>query len=374
MLVSAILILLGLVSGLLMLWHVPRAEDLPAADNFANDKSGERLSIIIPAYNESRRLPALLASLQNQDIRPDELLVVDDWSTDDTAAVARRGGARVISSEPITPGWVGKSRACWSGAKAAQGDWLLFLDADTRLDHQSSLHRILLTYHKLGARGGLSFQPFHRVVRLYESLSAVFNIIVMAGMSVFTPWGERLRPAGLFGPCLICRRTDYFAVGGHEAIRSQVMDDLALGQLMRKAGLPIHNYSGRGVVHFRMYPEGFGSLFEGWTKNFGSAAPATHPLVFTLIILWIFSGFSAVTLLLASVSDGAPAWLAAGFAAYLLYVLLLFRLVQPCGNFHPLLLILYPLLLVFFTLLFVWSLVLTRLFHAVSWKGRKIKV
>jgi 4,4'-diaponeurosporenoate glycosyltransferase len=383
MIFSGILIFLGLVSGLLMLWHVPKAETLSEQsavegneDSDRNDRCGQgrRVSIIIPAYNEEHRLPDLLASLKIQDIQPCELLVVDDWSTDETAAVARQGGARIISSDPIVPGWVGKSRACWSGAKAARGDWLLFFDADTRLDHAGSLRQILQTYSGLGARGGLSFQPYHTVRRLYESLSAIFNIIVMAGMSVFTPWGNRLRGAGLFGPCLICRRSDYFAVGGHDAVRSQIMDDLALGQLFRKAGLPVHCYSGLGVIRFRMYPEGPGSLIEGWTKNFGSAAPATHPLVFAMIILWICSGFSSVTLLILAVVNGPAGWLAAGIAAYALNVLLMFRLARQCGNFHPLLVILYPVLLIFFSVLFFWSFILTKVFHVVNWKGRKIKV
>jgi hypothetical protein len=52
----------------------------------------------------------------------------------------------------------------------------------------------------------------------------------------------------------------------------------------------------------------------------------------------------------------------------------MFRLARQCGNFHPLLLILYPVLLIFFSVLFFWSLILTRVFHAVNWKGRKIKV
>ncbi|MDW7658434.1 MAG: glycosyltransferase [Bacillota bacterium] len=379
MIFSGILILLGLVSGLLMLWYVPKAKALqePAGtegnEGAEGDKPGQRVSIIIPAYNEARRLPDLLASLKIQDIQPCELLVVDDWSSDETVTVARLGGAQVISSDPILPGWVGKSRACWSGAKAAQGDWLLFFDADTRLDHAGSLRQILQTYSELGASGGLSFQPYHTVRLLYESLSAIFNIIVMAGMSVFTPWGARLRGAGLFGPCLICRRSNYFAIGGHEAVRSQIMDDLALGQLFRKGGFPVHCYSGRGVLRFRMYSEGLGSLIEGWTKNFGSAASATHPLVLTMIILWICSGFSSVTLLLLAL-NGPAIWLAAGITAYLLNVLLMFRLARLCGNFNPLLLVLYPLLLAFFSVLFFWSLILTRIFHAVKWKGRKINV
>ena len=374
MIFSSIIIVLGLLAGLLMLWRVPRAVPVIKRPDAEDHDLAARVSVIIPAYNEARRISPLLASLQTQDVQPGELWVVDDGSTDDTAAIAGAAGARVMQPDPSARDWVGKSRACWSGARAASGDWLLFLDADTRLDQPDSLRRILRTYRQLGGHGGVSFQPYHRVVRRYESLSVIFNIIVMAGMSVFTPWGMKLRSAGFFGPCLICSREDYMASGGHAAVRAEIMDDLALGQLFRKRGKPVFCYGGRDVISFRMYPEGFASLFEGWTKNFGSAAPSTHPLVFAMILLWICSGFSVLTLLIKSIGQGQTAWLAVAAVSFLLYVVLMLFLGRACGHFHLSVLIFYPVLLIFFTLLFLWSLVLTKILHTVKWRGRKIKL
>ena len=382
---SCMVIILSLVSGLLMLWRIPNAgpastcsSDQPDLSKSGADKpvsrASETVSIIIPARNEALRLPPLLQSLNQQDIRPHELIVVDDHSTDDTAKIARAAGAAVIQSGQLDGFWIGKSRACWSGAHAATGDWLLFLDADTKLDQPDSLRRLLATFRSLGGRGSLSFQPFHTVVHYYESLSAIFNIIVMAGMNVFTPWGERFRSTGLFGPCLICMRDDYFAVGGHEAIRGSVMDDLALGDSFHRAGLPVHCFGGRELISFRMYPEGIRQQFEGWTKNFSSAATTINPLVFAMIVCWICGGFSIMTLPISAIRESNPVWIPICIAAYIAYALLLVWLARRTGHFHAFLLVLFPIQLIYFTLLFAWSLYLTKIRHSVSWRGRKIKV
>lgn len=391
MILSSIVIVLALVSGLLMLWRIPLALSTmqPSSHHQADDRAGAeessgriglsghpeaRCSIIIPARNEAGRLPALLASLQIQDIQPFELIVVDDQSTDETAKIAREYGASVILSEQLGGGWIGKCRACWSGARAATGDWLLFLDADTWFVHADSLRRLLITFHALGGHGSLSLQPDHTVKRLYESLSTIFNIIVMAGMSVFTPFGARFKSAGLFGPCLMCNRADYFSVGGHEVIRGNVMDDLALGRSFHGAGLPVHCMGGKGVIAFRMYPEGLMQLIEGWSKNFCSAATSTHPAVFVMILLWICGGFSILTLLPVAIFDGSMLWLSFGILSYIAHAVLLIWLARRVGRFHDGLLILFPILLVFFALVFFWSMYLTKVRHVVSWRGREINI
>jgi len=312
--------------------------------------------------------------LHQQDLRPAEIMVVDDESIDNTAQIARDAGVSVIPAEKLEDGWIGKARACWSGARLAAGDWLLFLDADTELTTPDSLERLLLTFQTLGGRGGLSVQPYHGAVRWYESLSAVFNIIVMAGMNVFTPRGERIPGAGLFGPCLLCRREDYMAAGGHKGVRGEVMEDLALGQAFRRIGLPVHCLGGRGTISFRMYPESLGQLIEGWTKNFGAAASYTHPLVFGMIIAWISGGFSALTLLLEGIKGGSPFWMATGIMAYLVYAGQMAWLAGRVGRFQPVLLALFPVLLLFFTLVFLRSLFQTKVLHTVRWRGRQIKV
>ena len=90
------------------------------------------VSVIVPARNEEACLADCLRSLAGQDGPSYEVIVVDDQSTDATHSIAESFPVRVISADPLPPGWSGKCNAVWSGAKAARGKWLLFTDADTK--------------------------------------------------------------------------------------------------------------------------------------------------------------------------------------------------------------------------------------------------
>ena len=225
-----------------------------------------------------------------------------------------------------------------------------------------------------GGDGILSVQPYHEVKKKYESLSAIFNIIVLAGMSVFTPWGKKLKGAGAFGPCILCDKKQYFQSGGHKAIRGSVMDDLELGRAFEREGHPVHCYGGKDIIRFRMYPDGLNTLFEGWTKNFGTASKSTHPGVFLMISAWIAGGFSIPFFLIRMMeAQNMPLFIIA-VSLYLVFSLQMIWHARRAGNFYLPLLFFYPILLIFFAVLFVWSLIRTKIFHSVSWRGRKIDV
>jgi hypothetical protein len=100
--------------------------------------------------------------------------------------------------------------------------------------------------------------------KAYERLAAVFNIIVLVGANAFSLGGSKRKPFGAFGPCYICLREDYFSMGGHQAVRRDILESLGLGKEFLKNGLPVHCYGGRGSISFRMYPEGVKSLVEGF--------------------------------------------------------------------------------------------------------------
>jgi 4,4'-diaponeurosporenoate glycosyltransferase len=351
------------LTGFVFLWRVPRCTLDPQKTHYP------RFSIIIPARNEEQNLQTLLPSLAGQDVNPEEVIVVDDHSQDHTAEIARRGGAKVIASCALPPGWLGKAWACQQGAEQAAGEVLIFLDADTILE-PGGLRRILDTLGK--APGALSLSPFHRTRTWQEQVSAYFNIMQIAGVSAFTLFGDRLRPAGLFGPCLVIGREDYFRAGGHAAVRDKILENYSLARPLAEQGVPVRLYGGHGAVSVRLYPGGVMDAVQGWTKSFALGAGQTPPGVLAAIVGWISgqilcTAFLAQALALRAWPDlilwGAMYVLLAGQTAWHL---------GRIGAFKWYTAVLFPVFLIFFLAVFSWSTLIRGSKKGVIWKGRDI--
>ncbi len=308
------------------------------------------LTVIVPARNEEHNLPTLLRSLALQTVGAFEIIVVDDSSSDATAEVARKLGARVLAGQTLPDGWRGKPWACEQGARAATGELLLFLDADTWLE-PDGLARILSAY-----RGGaFSIGPYHAVRDAYEHLSLFFNINMNAGTV----------PNGLFGQMLLVDRKSYWAIGGHSRASGRVLENFHLAREFRAAGIPARSAIGKGALSFRMYPNGVRELVAGWAKGFVSGAAQTSKGLLLLIIGWMTG------LMLAPVAGCITGdWLTWGGPC--LYgaaqVWAVSRKIGAFGWGSPLL---YPVSLAFFLLLFGWS--AARSGKPVVWKGREIR-
>ena len=308
-----------------------------------------RVSVIIPARNEEHNLPRLLDSLAAQPVRPLEIIVVDDSSTDRTANIARRHGARVLTSAPLPEGWRGKTWACQQGAAAAKGDLLLFLDADTWFE-PDGLARVLAGY----PGGAFSLAPHHAVLRPYEELSLFFNIVMTLGAA-----GD-----ALFGQMLLVDRQSYQQVGGHARVKGRILENFWLTEAFREAGVPVHSAIGRGILAFRMYPGGIRELADGWSKGFASGAGRTRGTTLALIIAWL-TGLTTAALG-CIISYGAVPWL----IAYACCAAQVAWIGRKAGSFRLITALLYPVPLVFF--FFVFALAASRRGRKVSWKGRTI--
>jgi len=313
-------------------------------------ESATDVSIIIPARNEAHNLPVLLNSLISQPTKVREIIVVDDGSTDNTAAVARDHGARVLPSQPLPDGWRGKTWACHQGAQAATGNVLLFLDADTWFE-PGGLVRMLGAYKG----GAFSVGPYHAVQKPYENLSLFFNINMTVGTV----------PDGLFGQSMLVERTAYRRVGGHKAVKNRILENSFLAGHFREAGIPASSVSGKGTFCFRMYPNGLAELVEGWTKGFAAGAGQTPRVVLLITVAWM------IGLMLAPVGLLATGDWAAWGIAYLACALQVGWFARQVGSFHWSSALVYPIPLIFFFALFAWS--SARSGKQVKWKGREIR-
>jgi len=355
--------MLGL--GFLLLWRLPRPQVTGRVR-----QAPPSVDVIIPARNEAGRITPLLESLREQTFKPTRIFVVDDDSSDDTALIARRLGAHVLSAGPRPAGWNGKTWACWQGAHKSEGEILVFLDADTWLA-QDGLEALLDTF--LQREGLLSVQPYHVTQKAYEQLSAFFNIILLMATNAFTPLGERLKPGGALGPCMVCSRADYMRLGGHAAVRSETLEDIPLGKRFIRAGLPVRCLVGRGVISFRMYPGGFRELVEGWSKGFGYGAFSVHLWATALTSAWITACFSISTSFFRQLCTAPLApnmlWRLGFYAVCAGQIAWMLRRI---GRFHAWVAWLFPIPLLFFGLVMLRSLVMTYILGQVRWKGHTI--
>lgn len=358
------LIILFWILGFIFLWKITYLRKVP----YQTHARG-KLSIIVPARNEEKNLNRLLASIDQQFLRPDEVIVVDDQSEDGTAIAAKKYGCKVIHSTALPPGWLGKSWACWQGANASVHDILMFLDADTFLEPEA-ISTVLSNF--ADKEGLLTVQPYHFMTRTYERLSAIFNIIVLAGMKAFTPYRSMAKPVGAFGPCIICRKKLYFEIGGHEIVKNQILENVALGKEFIKAGHNIHCYGGKGNIAFQMYPEGFRSMVEGFTKSFGIGAVSISPGILFMIVCWVFGGVSLTRHLIQTLFWGNLVDIIPWVVLDLLYAAQIHWMLVRIGNFGILTAFLFQLPLLFFVLVFGFSMLKTHVFRNVQWKGRMV--
>jgi 4,4'-diaponeurosporenoate glycosyltransferase len=308
------------------------------------------VSVIIPARNEEHNLPTLLRSLAAQSLRPREIIVVDDGSTDRTAELARELGATVIASQRLPESWRGKTWACHQGAQVATGDLLLFLDADAWFE-PDGFARILSGY----TGGACSVGPYHAVRKPYEDLSLFFNFNMTVGTV----------PSGLFGQMLLVDRENYRRVGGHDTVKGRILENFFLARQFQAAGILVRSGTGRGVFSFRMYPNGLRELIAGWTKGFAAGAGQTPRGTLLLVVAWM------IGLMFAPLG-----WLMTGDAlrwgaVYLLCAAQVGWFSRQVGAFRWFSALLYPLPLIFFFVIFAWS--AARSGKQVTWKGRKIR-
>lgn len=353
------LVMLGCAAGLVLF----RRKTVPRL-GLASHRA-EKLSVIIPARNEERNLPYLLESLKAQRCQPYEIIVVDDGSVDRTRAIAESFGVKVVEGTPPPPGWTGKNWAVWNGYRQSTGDLIAFLDTDVRL-MPDALEDLLAVRERSG--GAISIVPYHYTEKLYERLALVTNVL---SIFAFTSPFERSNPEkGLYGSCILTTREDYERTRGHEGVKSEVLDDMTLGASFMRAGVPVDTYIGRGVVTFRMYPNGLRSMLQGFAKSAALGAAKLTGWTIVHVALWLVGLIAAETApFLLQTSWGLP--LAAG---YVLYTLQMFYFIRYTGRFGIVIPVLHLLSTIFFLLMILSSVYQVTFKKRVAWKGRHVDV
>jgi glycosyltransferase involved in cell wall biosynthesis len=362
----------------------PAPADLPARTARVFDQPEPEplleLTVIVPARNEEDCIGACLESLvkQSEDVfqlgRDWELIVVDDDSTDRTAEIARSfPGVTVIKAAKFEKGWTGKANAIWTAARKARGRWLLFTDADT-VHELGDLHRGIheATRHNAGM---LSYSPRQIVTGFLQRslMPLVFCELALAypPAKVSDP-AQRVAAAN--GQYLLIEREAYRRIGGHEAVRDKVLEDVELAFSAKRRKIGIRFRYADDAVATRMYRSA-AAMMEGWTKNLALLFDNALSLAVwrALDFLLIFAlPVLAVELWNAHFTQHSLAWLGAGWVLLILWLRNLVRFYARVAksNFPFLDCAMTPLGLPLFVFLLYRSWFQHKVLKQVDWKGR----
>lgn len=229
--------------------------------------AGTTVSAVIPARDEAARIgPCVLAARADPGVS--EVLVVDDESTDGTAAVAARAGARVIPGRPLPGGWVGKQWALQQGLEVASGEYVLTLDADAR--PRPGLAAALVTAATGGPFDLVSAGP--RFVCDSAAEQGLHAAMLATLVYRFGPIGPARQPPPhrvvVNGQCLLARRAGLAAAGGFAPVRGYLTDDIALARDLARRGWRIGFLDGRDLLDVDMHA----SMTEVW-REWGRSLP-----------------------------------------------------------------------------------------------------
>ena len=319
------------------------------------------VAILIPMRNESRNVDGILGTaLSSKGLSRSEVIVYDDQSSDGTSELLKKYPVRVVRGETPPPGWLGKNNALAQLSRATDADFLVYLDADVRV----TPHAIASAISTMKTFGWDFISPYPRQLS-QTPLERLFQPLLQWSWLSSVPL--RIAESGKFpsmvvanGQFFVVRRNAYQVINGHDAIRSEVLDDLALAKELSKSGFRGSVAEGSRVAECRMYHSAR-ELVDGYTKSLWRAF--SNPVVAAIIALLLLAT-SVVPLI-----DGIRGYLV-GWIGYTLVVLsriisaLRTRTIPNTALLHPLsiLILLYLLALSF----------LRRSRGKLHWRGRSV--
>jgi hypothetical protein len=383
-----LLALIWLVPTLQLALHFSEVADLTQSEwNPPRDAALPSLTIVVPARNEQAEIESALRSLLQLNYPQFEVVAVNDRSTDQTGAIMDRlaaepasaGKLRVLHVRDLPSGWLGKVHAMWLGSQgeaaqknAAQGnaaqqtasDWLLFTDADCVF--QTDSVRRAIHYASETATDHLVLFPTAHMKTLGERMMIAFPQV----MSTFAmrPWrvrDPRARDHMGVGAFNLVRRAAYEFIGTYEKLRLEVVEDIKLGETIKKAGFRQDVVFGPELVSLR-WAVGAAGVVANLEKNLFaflqfriSLVLAVCAITFSLCVIPFVGLFLA------------PGWARAGFGIAVALIALAYTLTGRYMASSSLLFLTCPIAAIVFAFATLQSAFVAVRDGAITWRGTK---
>jgi chlorobactene glucosyltransferase len=346
------------------------------------DSDQPLVTVVIPMRNEAGNVERCLQSVFEQDYSALQVVVIDDNSTDATPAILARLAAAeprlsVVQGAPLESGWTGKNFALAQAAPYLEGEWLLFLDADTWLEPAAI--GVAVAHAEERRLGLLSLVPRQHLLGFWERVIQPMVLLVIAlalPMSAIED-PRRRQVAYANGQFLLARRSAYEKAGGHAAQRTAVVEDTAIARAIKQAGCSVQLADGRDLLHIRMY-RNLREVWEGWSKNsFLSLERRLRNVVLLMLAIGVVTLLPpAIAFVAASrvvTPSGLDAAAALTGAVASLQILLVFMLGWRCNRETGVparYTLIFPLGALTFNVLVCYSAYRVLSGRGVAWKGR----
>jgi chlorobactene glucosyltransferase len=287
----------ALIFFFLLLLFLNMLQNLKMLKNQKNFRLKEPLplvSVLIPARNEERNIRKSVCSLLKQNYPRLEIIVLDDSSTDQTFKMVRElslhsKNLKIVKGKKLPPGWNGKNWACHQLSQIAKGEWLLFTDADTthKTNSVSTAFATALKNNSVFVTciPGLVTKTWSE--RLYLPIIH-FAFVVLLPFKLIN-YSDDARLSFGIGPFMFIKKDFYFSFGGYEALKREIVDDLALGKIVKEKRGKITVVDGTKFMNVRFYTK-FNELWHGFSKNcYEAIGGAPHYLgLVSLVCYFLF--------------------------------------------------------------------------------------
>lgn len=258
------------------------------------ERSDIKISVLIPARNEENNIAGCLDSVLNQTYKADEIIVIDDFSTDNTFNIIENysenySHVKIFKNETLPENWLGKNWACYNLYLKSKNDYLLFLDADVRLENKTleSFAYLINNYNP----DLISIFPTQTATTFGEKLIVpLMNWLLLSFLPLKKVYDSKsVSFSAANGQFMFFKKEAYIKIGTHRAVANKIVEDMELVRSIKKNNLKALTLLGGNLVNCRMYGS-FKESLNGFTKNFYGGFNI-NPFAFIFLLLTFVTVF-----------------------------------------------------------------------------------
>lgn len=320
------------------------------------------ISVLIPVRNEEKNIGKCLDSITKTNYPNYQVIVYDDESIDRTVDIVKQyADVKLIRGKDLPAGWTGKNHACDCLSKAAKGSYLLFIDADVEVTPNAISAALQLLEAKNASM--ISCFPHQEMKSLGELLTIPLLHFVLLGFLPLIAVYKRpaRRYSAAIGQFILITRPAYDAIGGHAALKDNVVDDMGLARRLKENGFITVAALAGNLIHCRMYEKSTDAI-HGFGKNLFRGFNLPAPIFFLILSAIEMVFVLPIIMVLFSTTY---------YIHIVLIILIRTLIARASGQSSMTNIILHVPQLIVFYFLGIYSLYKSNT-HGVLWKGRLV--